>query len=40
MLKQEIETKILPYMEARLKTKIDAIIKIVENEKAKNHRQQ
>ena len=30
MLKQEIETKVLPYMEARLNNKIDAISKIVE----------
>ena len=40
MLKQEIETKILPYMEAWLNNKIDAISKIVENKKAKNHCQQ
>ena len=39
-LKQEIETKVLPKMEARLKNKIDAIIKIVEKEKDKNHRKQ
>ena len=36
-LKQEIETKVLPDMEARLNNKIDAISKIVENKKAKNH---
>ena len=35
MLKQEIKTKILQVMEARLKNKIDAIIKVVEKEKAK-----
>ena len=40
MLKQEIETKILLDMEAQLNNKIDAISNIVENEKAKNHRQQ
>ena len=39
-LKQEIETRVLPDMEARLNKKIDAISKIVENKKAKNHRQQ
>ena len=39
-LKQEIETKVLPDMEARLNSKIDAINKIVENKKAKNHNQQ
>ena len=39
-LKQEIETKVLPDMEARLNRKINAINKIVENKKAKNHRQQ
>ena len=39
-LKQEIETKVLPDIEARLNNKIDAISKIVENAKAKNHRQQ
>ena len=39
-LKQEIETKVLPNMEARLNNKIDVINKIVENEKAKNHCQQ
>ena len=37
MLKQDIETKLLPYMEALLIIKIDVIIKIVEKEKAKNH---
>ena len=36
-LKQEIETKVLPDMEARLNNKIDAISKIVENKKDKNH---
>ena len=40
MLKKEIETKVLPYMEAQLNNKIDAISKIVENKKDKNHRQQ
>ena len=40
MLKQEIETKILPDMEAPLNNKIDAISKIVENKKVKNHQQQ
>ena len=40
MLKQEIETQILPDMEERLNNKIDAIHKIVENKKVKNHRQQ
>ena len=39
-LKQEIETKLLPDMEARLNNKIEAISKIVENKKAKNHHQQ
>ena len=39
-LKQEIETKVLPDMEARLNSKIDAISKIVDKQKAKNHRQQ
>ena len=39
-LKQEIETKVLPDMEARLNNKIEAISKIVENKKVKNHRQQ
>ena len=39
-LKQEIETKVLPDMEARLNSKIDAISKIVEKEKAKNHLKQ
>ena len=39
-LKQEIETQVLPDMEARLNNKIDAISKIAENKKAKNHRQQ
>ena len=39
-LKQEIETKVLPDMEARLNNKTNAITKIVENKKAKNHRQQ
>ena len=39
-LKQEIETKVLPDMEAQLNNKIDAISKIVEKEKDKNHRQQ
>ena len=37
-LKQEIETKVLPDMEARLNNKIDSIIKIVEKENDKNHR--
>ena len=40
MLKQEIETKVLPVMEARLNRKIDAIIKVVEKENDKNHRKQ
>ena len=40
MLKKEIETKVLPDMEARLNNKIDAISNIVENKKAKIHRQQ
>ena len=40
MLKQEIETKVLPDMEARLNNKIGAISKIVGNNKTKNHRQQ
>ena len=31
MLKQEIETQVLPDMEARLNNKIEAISKIVEN---------
>ena len=39
-LKQEIETKVLPDMEAWLNIKIYAISNIVENEKAKNHRKQ
>ena len=39
-LKQELETKVLPDMEARLNNKIEAISKIVENKKDKNHRQQ
>ena len=39
-LKQKIETKVLPDMEARLNNKIDAISKIVENEMAKNQGQQ
>ena len=39
-LKQEIETQVLPDMEARLNNKIDTISKIVEKDKAKNHRQQ
>ena len=39
-LKQEIETKILPDMEARLNNKIESISKIVEKRKTKNHRQQ
>ena len=39
-LKQEIETQVLPEMEARLNSKIDAISKIVENNKTKNHCQQ
>ena len=39
-LKQEIETKVLPDMEAQLNNKIDAISKIVENKKVKNHCQQ
>ena len=38
MLKKEIETKVLPNMEARLNNKIDVISKIVDKEKAKNHR--
>ena len=38
-LKQEIETQVLQEMEARLNNKIDAINKIVENKKTKNHRQ-
>ena len=36
-LKQELETKVLPDMEERLKNKINTIIKIVEKENAKNH---
>ena len=40
MLKQEIETKVLLDMEARLNNKINVISKIVKKEKAKNHRQQ
>ena len=40
MLKQEIETQVLPNMEARLNSKIDTISKIVEKRKTKNHRQQ
>ena len=39
-LNPEIETKVLPDMEARLNNKIDTISKIVENKKAKKHRQQ
>ena len=39
-LKQEIETKILLDMEARLNNKIEAIGKIVENKKVKNRQQQ
>ena len=39
-LKQEIEIQVLPNMEARLNRKIDAISKIVEKRKTKNHRQQ
>ena len=39
-LKREIETKVLPIMEVRLNNKIDAIIKVVEKEKDKNHRKQ
>ena len=39
-LKQEIETQVLPNMEAWLNNKIDAISKIVEKRKTKNHRQQ
>ena len=39
-LKQEIETKVLPDMEERLNGKIDAIIKIVEKGKDKNHHKQ
>ena len=39
-LMQEIETKALLDMEARLNNKIDGIGKIVENEKDKNHCQQ
>ena len=35
MLKQEIETQVLPEMEARLNNKIDTISKIVENKKLK-----
>ena len=35
-LKQEIETKILPDMEAQLNNKIEATSKIVENKKVKN----
>ena len=38
-LKQEIETQVLPDMEARLNKKIDTISKIVENKKTKNQRQ-
>ena len=37
-LKKEIETKVLPNMETGLNSKVDAISKIVEKEKAKNHR--
>ena len=40
MLKQEIETKVLPDMEARLNNKIDSIIKMIEKEKDKNNRKQ
>ena len=40
MLEQEIETQVLPDMGARLNNKIDAISKIVEKRKTKNHRQQ
>ena len=39
-LKQEIETQVLPDMEARLNNKIDAICKIVEKRKTKNRHQQ
>ena len=39
-LKKEIETQVLPDMEARLNNKINAISKIIEKENAKNHRQQ
>ena len=39
-LKQEIETQVLPDMEARLNNKIDAISKIVDKRKTKNHHQQ
>ena len=39
-LKQEIETKVLPDMEARLNIKIYAISNIVEKEKDRNHRKQ
>ena len=39
-LKQEIETKILPDMEAQLNNKIEAISKIVGNKKVKNCQQQ
>ena len=35
MLKQEIENKVLPNMEARLNNKIDTINKIVENKRLK-----
>ena len=38
--KQEIETKVLSDMEAQLNNKIEAISKIVENKKVKNHHQQ
>ena len=39
-LKQEIETQVLPDMEARLNSKIDAISKIVEKRKTESHCQQ
>ena len=39
-LKQEIETKVLPDMEARLNNKIEVVSKIVENKKVKNRQQQ
>ena len=39
-LKQEIETKVLPVMEARLDNKIDTIIKVVGKEMDKNHHKQ
>ena len=40
MPKQNIETKVLSDMEARINNKIDAISNIVEKKKAKTHRQQ